>query len=225
MDSDGDGIGDLKGITQRLEHLKDIGMTGVWLSPIFKSPMADFGYDISNYTDIHYEYGTLEDFEVMSKKFKELGLKLILDFVPNHTSSEHPWFKLSEKRDPYYENFYVWHPGKINNQTGKREPPSNWNSLFRFSAWQWNPNRQEYYLHQCIVEQPDLNYREPKVREAMKKVITFWLDKGIDGFRIDAIPYIFETINADGSFPDEPLSKLCDDVYGNYMFCNKTEIF
>lgn len=139
---------------------------------------------------------------------------MILDFVPNHTSNEHPWFIKSEANDTYYRDFYVWHPGKVNETSGERMPPSNWNSLFRFSAWQWSDKRKEYYLHQCIVEQPDLNYRNEKVVDEMKKVLLFWLDRGIDGFRIDAIPYIFETVNSDGSYPDEPKSGLCDDVEG-----------
>lgn len=213
-DSDGDGVGDLIGITEKMSYLKDLGMTGVWLSPIFKSPMADFGYDISNYTDIHYEYGTLEDFDNLVKRCKALNVKLILDFVPNHTSDEHLWFKKSELSDPYYKDFYVWHPGKTNADTGEREPPSNWNSLFRYSAWQWSDIRQEYYLHQCIIKQPDLNYRNPDVVKEMKNVLTFWLNRGIAGFRIDAAPYLFEEINDDGSYPDEPKSGLCDDVEG-----------
>lgn len=186
-------------------------MTGVWLSPIYQSPMADFGYDISNFTAIHYEYGTMTDFENLVKRCKLLGMKLILDFVPNHSSDEHIWFQKSEQGDEYYKDFYVWHPGKINEDTGEREPPSNWNSLFRYSAWQWSEKRQEYYLHQCIIKQPDLNYRNPKVRQEMANVLTFWLNKGVDGFRIDAIPFIFETVNDDGSYPDEPVSGLCDD--------------
>jgi alpha-glucosidase len=139
-------------------------------------------------------------------------LKLILDFVPNHTSDESIWFKLSELNDPYYKDFYVWSPGKTNNQTGEREPPSNWNSLFRYSMWQWSDIRQEYYLHQCIVKQPDLNYRNPNVVKEMKNVLLFWLDKGVDGFRIDAIPHIFETVNSDGTYPDEPVSGKTNDT-------------
>jgi alpha-glucosidase len=210
-DSDGDGVGDLNGVTSKLPYLREIGMTGIWLSPIFQSPMADFGYDISNYTNIHYEYGTLNDFDNLVKRAKTVGVKVILDFVPNHTSDEHPWFKLSEAGDEYYKDFYVWHPGKVNNETGERCPPSNWVSLFRYSAWQWSDKRQEYYLHQCIIKQPDLNYRNPNVVTEMKNVLRFWLDRGIDGFRIDAIPYIFESVNDDGSYPDEPPSGLCTD--------------
>lgn len=211
-DSDGDGIGDLIGITDKMSYLKEIGMTGVWLSPMFKSPMVDFGYDISDYTGIQEEYGTMADFEKLVKKCKSLGIKLILDFVPNHTSDQHEWFKKSERSDPYYKDFYVWRPAKINAETGEREPPNNWVSLFRYSAWQWSEIRQEYYLHQCVIQQPDLNFRNPDVVREMKNVLTFWLNKGVSGFRIDAIPHLFEYMNADGSFPDEPLSGLCDDA-------------
>ena len=142
--------------------------------------------------------------------------------MPNHTSNESVWFEKSEAGDEFYKDFYVWHPGKYNNDTGSREPPSNWNSLFRYSAWQWSEKRQEYYLHQCITQQPDLNYRNPNVLNEMKNVLLFWLDKGVDGFRIDAIPYIYETVNADGSYPDEPPSGLTDDTtsidYTNRMY-------
>lgn len=134
--------------------------------------------------------------------------------MPNHTSNESIWFQKSERGDPYYKDFYVWHPGKIDEDTGERKPPSNWNSLFRYSAWQWSDIRQEYYLHQCIIQQPDLNYRNPNVVQEMKDVLTFWLDKGVDGFRIDAIPHLFEAQNEDGSFPDEPVSGLTDDPTG-----------
>lgn len=147
--------------------------------------------------------------------FSLSGLKLILDFVPNHTSDESIWFKKSELKDEYYKDFYVWHPGKYNNETGERSPPSNWNSLFRNSMWQWSDVRQEYYLHQCIVKQPDLNYRNPNVKEEMKNVLLFWLDKGVDGFRIDAIPHVFEKVNDDGSYPDEPVSGLTNDTTAN----------
>jgi alpha-glucosidase len=130
---------------------------------------------------------------------------------------KHPWFIASENNETYYRDFYVWSPGNIN-ATGHRVPPSNWNSLFRFSAWEWSEKRQEYYLHQCATFQPDLNYRNPDVVKEMKNVLLYWLDLGIDGFRVDAIPYIFETMNDDGTFPDEPLSGLCDDVEGTCYY-------
>ncbi|XP_030244296.1 maltase A1-like isoform X1 [Drosophila navojoa] len=207
MDSDGDGIGDLNGITSKLEYLKDLGVTAAWLSPIFKSPMVDFGYDISDFFDIQPEYGTMEDFRALIKKAKELDLKIILDFVPNHSSDENEWFKKSVKREKGYEDYYVWHDGKINADSGKREPPTNWLQYFRGSAWQWNEERQQYYLHQFAVQQPDLNYRNPDVVEQMKRVLRYWLNEGVAGFRCDALPPLFEVLpDADGQFPDEQLT-------------------
>eukprot|EP00099_Drosophila_melanogaster_P013754 NP_476627.3 maltase A1 [Drosophila melanogaster] len=206
-DSDGDGIGDLNGVTEKLQYLKDIGFTGTWLSPIFKSPMVDFGYDISDFYQIHPEYGTMEDFERMIAKAKEVGIKIILDFVPNHSSTENEWFTKSVDSDPVYKDFYIWHDGKINNETGEREPPSNWNSEFRYSAWEWNEVRQQYYLHQFAIQQADLNYRNPAVVNEMKNVIRFWLGKGVSGFRIDAVPYLFEVdLDRYNQYPDEPLT-------------------
>ncbi|SPP73696.1 maltase A1 [Drosophila guanche] len=214
-DSDGDGIGDLNGVTEKLQYLKDIGFTGTWLSPIFKSPMVDFGYDISDFYQIHPEYGTMEDFENLIAKAKEVGIKIILDFVPNHSSDENEWFKKSVDSDPHYKDYYIWHDGKINEETGEREPPSNWGSEFRYSAWEWNDVRQQYYLHQFAVQQPDLNYRNPVVVEEMKNIIRFWLAKGVSGFRIDAVPYLFEVdLDRYNQYPDEPLtndSVACPD--------------
>ncbi|XP_059226398.1 maltase A1 [Stomoxys calcitrans] len=211
-DSDGDGIGDLNGITEKLQYLKDIGFTATWLSPIFKSPMADFGYDISDFYQIHPEYGTMEDFERMIKKAKEVGIKIILDFVPNHSSDENEWFRKSEDNDPEYRDFYVWHNGKISSLTGEREPPSNWLSAFRYSAWQWSEKRQQYYLHQFAIKQPDLNYRNPHVVEEMKNVMRFWLGKGIAGFRIDAVPFLFEKdLGSNNNYLDEPVNENCPD--------------
>ncbi|XP_030374993.1 maltase A3-like [Scaptodrosophila lebanonensis] len=212
MDSDGDGIGDLNGITSKLEYLKDIGVTAAWLSPIFTSPMADFGYDISDFFDIQPEYGTLDDFRALIKKANELDLKIILDFVPNHSSDENVWFQKSVKREKGYEDFYVWHDGKRNAETGEREPPSNWLQAFRGSAWEWNEERQQYYLHQFAVKQPDLNYRNPAVVEQMKRVLRYWLNEGVAGFRCDAVPVIFEIEpDENGQYLDEELSGLTDD--------------
>lgn len=161
QDSDGDGIGDLRGITSRLTYLKHLNVTGVWLSPIFQSPMKDFGYDISDFTKIQPEYGTMEDFEELARRCKELDIKLILDFVPNHSSNEHEWFKkATNKSHPEhekYKEYYVWHEGKVL-ENGERAPPSNWLSMFRGSAWEWVDSMKAYYLHQFLEEQPDLNY-------------------------------------------------------------------
>lgn len=205
-DSNGDGIGDLKGIQSKLQYLKDLGIDGVWLSPIYNSPMADFGYDISDFRDIQAEYGTMEDFDNLLAECKKLGLKLVLDFVPNHSSDEHDWFLKSEMKETGYEDFYIWRPAKMDENTNTLVPPNNWLSGFRFSAWRWSEIRQEMYYHLFHYKQPDLNYRNPKVVQEMNNVITYWLDKGVSGFRVDAVPTMFEKTNADGSLSDEPRS-------------------
>ncbi|XP_055912339.1 maltase A2-like [Eupeodes corollae] len=211
-DSDGNGIGDLKGITEKLEYLKEIGITATWLSPIFQSPMADNGYDISNFTNIDPIFGTLEDFDALLKKAKSIGLKVILDFVPNHSSDECEWFQKSVNREDGYDDFYVWDDGKDDPMNpGKKLPPSNWISIFNGSMWEWNEKRQQFYLHQFLKEQPDFNFRNPKVHTAMLEVLKFWLDRGVDGFRIDAVTHMYEKIYENGTYPDEPLSGTTND--------------
>jgi len=210
-DSNNDGIGDIQGIISKLHYLKEIGVTATWLSPIFKSPMADFGYDISDFFDIQPEYGTLKDFDQLIEKAKELGIKIILDFVPNHSSDENEWFKKSVRRERGYEDFYVWHDGYID-EFGRRQPPNNWLQAFRGSAWEWNEERQQYYLHQFAKQQPDLNYRNPAVVAQMQRVLKFWLDRGVAGFRVDAVPWCFEVKpDANGRYPDEPKSGFTED--------------
>lgn len=206
QDSNGDGVGDLQGITKRLPYLKEIGITATWLSPIFSSPMSDFGYDISNFTEVDPIFGTLADFDAMMVQAKSLGLKIILDFVPNHSSDECEWFQKSVNRQDGYDDFYVWDDGKLNAETGEHEPPSNWISVFGGPMWTWHETRQQYFLHQFQVKQPDLNFSNPMVREHMLDVLGFWLDRGVDGFRIDAVPHIYELRYANGSYPDEPVS-------------------
>lgn len=211
MDSNGDGVGDLNGINSKIPYLKQLGMDGVWLSPIMKSPMADHGYDISDYREIHHEFGTLVDMDKLIATCKANGIHLILDFVPNHTSNEHDWFLKSEAGDPAYKDYYLWHPGKPNPTGGRPLPPNNWLSIFRFSGWEWSEKRKEYYYHAFLKEQPDLNYRNPKVVEEMKEVLRYWLKKGISGFRVDAVPFLFEVLpDESGNYPDEPLSGVCD---------------
>ncbi|XP_013161261.1 PREDICTED: maltase A1-like isoform X1 [Papilio xuthus] len=211
-DSDGDGIGDLKGIISELEHFVDAGVDAIWMSPIFESPMVDFGYDISNFYKIHYEYGTMEDFEELLKKAHELGIKVLLDFVPNHASTESEYFINSEKKVPGYEDYFVWadSPGPDPNNASVMRPPSNWVSQFGGSAWEWSEARQQFYLHQFAIEQADFNFRNPVVRQEMFNIMEFWLDKGADGFRVDALPYLIEADPADhnGSYPDDPLSGI-----------------
>jgi len=207
-DSNGDGVGDLKGIEEKVEHFKDLGVDCVWLSPIFKSPMADFGYDISDYNQIDSIFGTLDDFISLQKKLKSLDIKLILDFVPNHSSDEHEWFKKSvEKIDPFTD-YYVWKDAKIN-ADGSKEPPNNWQSLFSNPAWTWNEKRGQYYLHQFDPKQPDLNYRSKELVEDMKNNLRFWLNHGVDGYRVDAVPFLFENQEFldDTRKPEEMASK------------------
>lgn len=205
-DSNGDGVGDLQGVIQKLDYLKELGIDGAWLSPIFASPQADFGYDISNFYEIDPVFGRMQDIEELFQKANKSGIKIILDFVPNHSSDECEWFKKSVKRIEPYTNYYVWHDGKVS-ATGERSPPNNWNSVFYGSAWTWNDERQQFYLHQFAKQQPDLNYRNPAVVEEMKNVLRFWLKKGAGGFRIDAVCHLFEVED----LRDEPLSGYTND--------------
>ncbi|XP_055632788.1 maltase 1-like isoform X3 [Toxorhynchites rutilus septentrionalis] len=196
MDTNGDGVGDIPGISNKLEHLVDLGVDGVWFSPLFKSPMKDFGYDISDFTDVDEIFGTLEDLEKLIAKAKELGIKVILDFVPNHTSDQHEWFKKSLRGEPGFEDYYVWREG---NSSGA--PPNNWQSVFHTAAWTKPDGKSKFYLHQFDKAQPDLNYENPAIKEEMIKVIEFWFEKGVNGFRVDAINHAYE----DQRFLDEPV--------------------
>ena len=183
QDSDGDGVGDLKGIISRLDYLKWLGITAVWISPIYPSPMADFGYDISDYCGIHPLFGTMDDFDQLLKEVHKRDMKLILDLVPNHTSSEHPWFLESRSsRDNPKRDWYIWHDAK---EDGSE--PNNWLSVFGGSGWEWDEKTGQYYYHAFLKEQPDLNWRNPEVQQAMFDVMRFWLDKGVDGFRVDVM--------------------------------------
>jgi alpha-glucosidase len=183
QDSNGDGVGDLSGIRARLDYLAWLGVDAIWISPIYPSPMADFGYDISDYCNIDPLFGTLDDFDALLRDVHGHGLKLILDFVPNHTSDQHPWFVESRSsRSNVKRDWYIWHDGKPDG-----EPPNNWVSQFGGSAWTLDPATDQYYLHSFLAQQPDLNWRNPAVREAMFGVLKFWLDRGVDGFRADAV--------------------------------------
>ncbi|XP_044749033.1 maltase 1-like [Coccinella septempunctata] len=207
-DSNNDGDGDLPGILEKLPHLVDLGANGVWLSPIMESPQVDQGYDISNYMKIDPRFGTLDDLKLLIEKAHEQGIKVIMDFVPNHTSDQHEWFKASENRTEGYEDYYVWVDGTPD------KLPNNWLSSFSGTAWEWSEKRQQYYLHQFTIQQPDLNYRNPKVHEEMKKVLKFYMDLGVDGFRIDAILCAYE----DDRFLDEPRSYEPDVDPENHDF-------
>lgn len=184
-DSNGDGIGDLPGITAHLDYVAALGVDAIWLSPFFKSPMRDFGYDISDYCDVDPIFGTLADFDRLLKRSHELGLRVIIDQVLSHTSDQHPWFKQSRSsRDNSRADWYVWADPKPDGS-----PPSNWQSVFGASAWTWDARRCQYYLHNFLVEQPDLNVHNSAVQDALLECARFWLDKGVDGFRLDAINY------------------------------------
>ncbi len=193
-DSNNDGIGDLKGIISELDHLKNLGVDVIWLSPMYKSPNADNGYDISDYENIMTEFGTMVDFDDLLRGIHERGLKLIIDLVVNHSSDEHVWFQESRKsRDNPYRDFYIWKKPKPDGS-----PPNNWKSFFSGSAWQWDEITQEYYLHLFAVKQPDLNWENPALRHHIYNMMHFWLKKGVDGFRMDVIPFL----SKDQSFPD-----------------------
>ena len=198
QDTNGDGIGDLPGIASRLDHLVNLGVAALWISPIYPSPMADFGYDVSDHCSVHPVFGSLEDFDGLVSAAHERCLKVILDYVPNHTSDRHPWFlesrssRASPKRD-----WYIWCDA-----TPDGSPPNNWVSEFGGPAWSWDEATGQYYYHAYLKEQPDLNWRNPDVRDAMLDVLRFWLDRGVDGFRVDAIHHLFE----DGQFRDNPLN-------------------
>ena len=185
MDSNGDGIGDIQGIISKLDYLKDFGIDLIWLCPMYKSPNHDNGYDISDYEDILDEFGTMDDFNELLNEVHNRGMKLIIDLVINHTSHEHPWFIESRaSRDNPKRDWYIWREGKGD------EEPNNWESIFKGSAWEFCENSEEYYLHLFAKEQPDLNWENKEVRNELYKMINWWLDKGIDGFRVDAISHI-----------------------------------
>jgi alpha-glucosidase len=201
QDSNGDGIGDLNGITQRLDYLQSLGVDAIWLSPIYPSPQVDFGYDISDYENIDSQYGTLADFDRLLAEAKKRNIRIIMDMVMNHTSDKHKWFIESEssKTNPK-RDWYVWRDGKGVGADGKSLPPNNWVSLFGGSAWEYDPKTKQFYYHEFYKQQPDLNWRNPAVEKAMFDSVRFWLDRGVAGFRLDAIPTLFEDLQ----LRDEP---------------------
>ncbi|HEY7716394.1 MAG TPA: alpha-amylase family glycosyl hydrolase [Candidatus Binatia bacterium] len=196
MDSNGDGVGDLYGIASRLDYLRWLGVDAVWISPIYPSPMKDFGYDVADYTAIHPLFGTLEDFDRLLEEAHARELKVILDFVPNHSSDQHPWFLESRSsRDHSKRDWYIWRdpaPGG--------GPPNNWLSCFGGSAWEYDQHTEQYYYHAFLREQPDLNWRNPQLRQAMLDILRFWLERGVDGFRVDVMWHLIK----DEHFRDNP---------------------
>lgn len=210
-DSNGDGVGDLRGIIEKLDYLKELGVDVVWLCPVYKSPNDDNGYDISNYRDIMDEFGSLDDWQELLDGMHQHGIKLIMDLVVNHTSDEHPWFVEARKsKDNPYRDYYIWRPGK----DGKE--PNNWASHFSGSAWQYDETTGEYYLHLFTKKQPDLNWENPKVRAEVYDLMRWWLDKGIDGFRMDVINMISKV----PGFPDVPVRNSDRYQFDNRYFIN-----
>ena len=215
MDSNGDGIGDIPGIVTKLDYLKELGVDVIWLSPVYKSPNDDNGYDISDYREIMDDFGTMADWELLLKEMHDRGMKLIMDLVVNHSSDEHKWFVESRKsKDNPYRDYYIWRPGKDG------EEPNNWQSTFSGSAWQYDENTEEYYLHIFSKKQPDLNWENPKLRQEVYDMMKFWLDKGIDGFRMDVINFISKV----EGLPDAPNPDGKKFVSGSRYFMNGPKI-
>lgn len=203
-DSNGDGIGDLKGITSKLPYLKELGIDVIWLSPVYQSPNDDNGYDISNYQAIMDEFGTMEDYDEMLNQAHALGIKIMMDLVVNHTSDEHAWFVESRKsKDNPYRDYYIWRDGKEGSE------PNNWGSCFGGSAWKYDEETNMYFLHLFSEKQPDLNWDNPKVRKEVFDMMNWWCEKGIDGFRMDVI----SLISKEPSLPD---GKAGESGYGDF---------
>jgi len=215
MDSNGDGIGDLRGVISKLDYLKDLGIDVIWICPFYKSPNDDNGYDISDYQDIMDEFGTIKDFDELLSEVHNRRMKLILDLVVNHTSDEHPWFLEAKKsKDNPYRDYYIWRDGKDGRE------PNNWESIFGGSAWEYDETTAQYYLHLFSKKQPDLNWENKEVRQEIYKMINWWLDKGIDGFRVDAISHIKKR----PGFPNLPNTKKEKYVASFDMHMNQNGI-
>ena len=219
LDTTGDGVGDLKGITQKLEYVASLGVDGIWISPFFKSPMKDFGYDVSDYRDIDPLFGTLADFDELLEKAHSLGLKIIVDLVLSHTSEEHPWFLYESKKD-----WYVWADPKTDEQ-GNRAPPNNWASVFGGSAWEWNEKHEQYYLHNFLKEQPDLNFHNTVVQAEMLDICKFWLERGVDGFRLDTINFYLHDQQLRDNPPRESGSKYATQFEGDTPYSAQQHIY
>ncbi len=204
QDSNGDGIGDLAGITQRLDYVASLGVDAIWLSPFFTSPMADFGYDVSNYEDVDPMFGSLADFDELTQKAHDVGLKVMIDLVISHTSDQHAWFRESRSsQDNSKADWYVWADAKP-----EGSPPNNWLSIFGGSAWEWDSVRCQYYLHNFLTSQPDLNFHNRAVQDAVLSAARFWLDRGVDGFRLDTVNFYFHDAQLRDNPPLPPGAEL-----------------
>ena len=203
QDSDGDGVGDLDGITSRLDYLVDLGVDVVWISPFYPSPLADGGYDVADYCDVHPELGTLASFDRLVARAHRLGLRVVIDWVPNHSSDQHPWFRSSRDRSSPHRDWYVWRDARPGTGPGTGRPPApptNWLSAFGGPAWTWDEVSGQFYLHSFLPQQPDLDWRCPALRHAMLDTLRFWMDRGVDGFRVDVAHHIAK----DPQFRDNP---------------------
>ena len=221
QDTNGDGIGDLKGITSRLDYLADLGVDVLWLSPVYRSPQDDNGYDISDYQDIDPLFGTLEDMDELLAEAHRRGLKIVMDLVVNHTSDEHAWFQASRDGDDPHADWYWWRPARPGHEPGTPgAEPNRWGSYFGGSAWQYDPKRGEYYLHQFSRKQPDLNWENPEVRKAVYRMMNWWMDRGIDGFRMDVITLISKHLDSHGRLPGEVGSELSEGEIGEEGYTN-----
>ena len=212
-DSNNDGVGDLRGIASKLDYLKDLGVDAIWISPCFPSPQVDFGYDVSDYENIDPMYGTLADFDYLASEAKKRDIHIILDFVVNHTSDQHKWFLDSKSsRTAAHRDWYIWRDGK-----GPGQPPNNWTSTFGGSAWKLDPTTNQYYYHFFYPEQPDLNWRNPAVKDAMFGVESWWFKRGVSGFRLDAVDTLFE----DPKLKDDPIQKPGTNAFGDPFLDNQ----
>jgi alpha-glucosidase len=213
-DSNADGIGDIPGITKKLGYLKRLGINAIWLSPFYPSPMADFGYDVANYTDVDPIFGTLHDMKQLIRAAHRRGIRVMVDLVPNHSSDEHEWFRQSrQSKEGTYADWYIWRDPSGFDDEGQPIPPNNWLDIFTGgSAWQWEPARGQFYLHSFDVHQPDLNWANPEVRAAIKDAMRFWLDNGVDGFRVDAVRFM----GKDPTFQDNPTNPEWKEGWSRY---------
>lgn len=222
QDSNGDGVGDLGGILQRLDYIQSLGATVIWLSPFYPSPMADFGYDVADYCAVDPVFGTMDDFDALLAACHDKGIKLMIDLVPNHTSDEHEWFRQSKRSaDNPYNDWYIWRDAIGLDASGAPLPPNNWrDALTGGSAWQWDANRQQFYLHSFDVRQPDLNWSNPAVRSAIHDAMRFWLDKGVDGFRVDAVHWLAKEPLLSDDTPDPSYIKGASLTYDALLHDN-----
>ncbi|MEE1296942.1 MAG: alpha-glucosidase [Bifidobacterium sp.] len=227
QDSNGDGIGDIPGITSRLDYLADLGVDVIWLSPVYQSPQDDNGYDISDYQAIDPMFGTMHDMDILLEQAHARGIKVIMDLVVNHTSDEHAWFQESRDKDSDKADWYWWRPAREGHEPGTPgAEPNQWGSYFGGSAWQYDEQRGEYFLHQYSKKQPDLNWENPEVRQAVYKMMNWWMDRGIDGFRMDVITQISKVVDDNGKLPGEPGSQIEDYAPGEegysspFPFCS-----